>query len=212
MYPTAEVRWFIRGTIPPEVDAWFRRGPGRVNKEPVRTDRYLQLRGSEGLNVKMREGLIEIKQRVGPVDVVRFHERVRGLVEQWRKWRFQLAGPDAARSETDAFSWVAVRKDRRLRTYRVTGEKEVVVLSDAEVPASGCELELTAVRMAGRAWWTVALEAFGDTSALRDNLFFTAQHVFHGDDTPAFKAADSRGYAAWLDVMAGQEDKGSWED
>lgn len=212
MYPTAEVRWFIRGTIPPDVDAWFRRGPGKVHEEPVRTDRYLQLPGSEGLNVKMREGLIEIKQRVGPVDVVRFHDRVSGLVEQWRKWRFQLAAPDAARSETDAPSWIAVRKARRLRTYRVTGEKEVVVLSDTETPVSGCELELTTVRVAGRAWWTVALEAFGDRFALRDNLLFTAEHVFRGDDVPTLKATDSRGYAAWLDVMAGQEEKASWED
>ena len=200
MYPTAEVRWFFAGPVPSAIAAWFQRGGGDVERQPPRTDRYLNLPGSPGVNIKLRESLIEIKQRVGDGEAFQFHEHVAGVVESWRKWSFELAEPRRARlrAAPPASSWIAVRKERRLRTYAVKEGEEVVAQPASGSPVHGCELELTRVRAAREAWWTLAFEAFGDESALRDNLVLVAQHVFGLDAPPRLEIEHSRGYAAWL--------------
>jgi hypothetical protein len=175
-----------------------------VERQPTRADHYMRLPDSEGLNVKMRGGRIEIKQRVGPVDRVCFHERVTGFVEEWHKWSFQLAAPGRARLRTAsrASSWIAVWKNRQLRTYRVQDGGYVVARPTPDSPTQGCELELTEVQAAGQVWWTLALEAFGDESRLRDTLSLVAKQIFSADEPPSLEAANSHGYAAWLASMS----------
>ena len=203
MYPTAEVRWFLQGPVPHDVKAWFQRRTGSVEQEPPRVDRYLRLLGSEGLNVKLREGRIEIKQRVGQASVMRFHERVSGLVETWRKWSFEIAEPGGSRSETapPGSSWIGVRKERRLRAYRVENGEDVVAWIGPGSPREGCELELTRVRAAGQVWWTVAFEAFGDESTLRENLLLVVRNVLSADEPPLLPGSNTCGYAAWLSSL-----------
>lgn len=206
MYPTAEVRWFLPGPVPPAVEAWFRRGPRDVEQQPRRTDHYLHLPGSEGLNIKLREGLIEVKQRVGETALTPLHERVTGIVERWRKWSFDLAQPDGARRHVvPASPWIAVQKRRRLRTYQVKIPEDVVAPSTTEPPTQGCEVELTQIDALGQTWWTVAFEAFGEETALRENLLLVARHVLGADEPPSLQASDSRGYAAWLARLAHSE-------
>ncbi len=210
MYPTAEVRWFFQGSVPPDVEAWFERSAGSVVQEQARTDRYLRLPDSEGLNVKLREGRIEIKQRVGEVRAVRFHERVMGVVEGWRKWRFELAKPGSSRVQaaSPASSWLSIRKERRIRTYHVEKGEDVVARSGPEPAATSCELELGQVRATGQIWWTLAFEAFGDESTLRENLLLVARHVVSMDEPPSLPVSNSRGYAAWLISLAQSEASG----
>jgi hypothetical protein len=200
VFPTAEVRWFFRGPIPPYVEAWFRWGRGRVEQEPGREDRYLQLADIDSLGIKLREDRIEIKQRVGQQSLVRFHERVAGIVEHWRKWSFELAESGSALSSAavPAASWIPVRKERRLRRYRVAEDGDVVALSSSAPPDRGCELELTSVDVAGETWWTLAFEAFGEPSTLRADLLEVVRYVFASGEPPALPTEDSRGYAAWL--------------
>ncbi|MGD2143645.1 MAG: hypothetical protein PVF54_04105 [Anaerolineae bacterium] len=214
MFPTVEVRWFHRGRIPPEVEAWFRRGAGPVAEHQLREDHYLHLDDTDALGVKLRQARIEIKQRVRPNGMVRFHERVAGLVEGWRKWSFRLAEGGSAISSIlrPAKSWIAVEKERTLRTYQLAADGRVVPLLGRELPAEGCKLELTSVRAVGQAWWTLAFEAFGDESALGKRLMLTAQHVFAGEQPPLLHAHDSRSYPAWLGRIACEEKSASWEN
>ena len=207
MYPTAEVRWFYRGELPSDTEDWFRRRAGEVERQPPRTDHYLRLQDSEGLNVKLRGGRIEIKQRVGLAKVTQFHEGVTGALEQWRKWGFRLAEPGPARMRTLASvaAWIAVRKERRLRTYWVQDDWSIVAVPAAESQPQGCELELTEVDADGQSWWTLAFEAFGDESTLGDRLLRVARHVFRADEPPSLQAKDSHGYAAWLTNLARSE-------
>lgn len=203
MYPTAEARWFFRGPVPLEVEAWFQQGAGRVAQEPPRTDRYLHLPDTDDLNIKLREGRLEIKRRVGDADTVCLHERVGGVVEVWHKWSFGLAetGEDRVDAVSPDGPWIAVRKERRLRAYRVKRGRQVVALTSSEPPAEGCELELSTIEAAGQIWWSLAFEAFGDLSALRDNLVLVAQHVLNIREPPALEAGASRGYASWLSEL-----------
>ncbi|NIV28827.1 MAG: hypothetical protein GWN58_04720, partial [Anaerolineae bacterium] len=64
MYPTLEARWFMRGSIPHEVREWFARGEPAPIHEPPRMDHYLRLQRSNALGIKLREGRLEIKQRL----------------------------------------------------------------------------------------------------------------------------------------------------
>jgi len=207
MYPTAEVRWFFPGPITPEVARWFEQRAGTQNEEPVRTDRYLRIPTSEGLNLKLREGRIEVKLRVGEPEVARFHSRVTGVVERWRKWSFELAEPggESSPGHLPASSWIPVRKDRQLCTYQVTEDGNVLSRTPPQGLAKGCELELTEVVAQGQVWWTVAFEAFGQEASLRDNLLLVAAHVLSTSEPPRLQAHRSQGYAAWL-VEVGKEE------
>lgn len=206
MYPTAEVRWFYPGPIPPEVARWFAVRAGTPDQEPPRTDHYLRVPTSQGLNLKLREGRIEVKLRVGEPEVARLHQRVTGVVERWRKWSFELAEPGGESSpmHLPGSSWIPVRKDRRLRTHQVT-EEGTVLNRTPQGLTQGCETELTGVVAQGQVWWTLAFEAFGEEASLRDNLLLVAAHVLGASEPPRLEAHRSQGYAAWL-VAVGKEE------
>jgi len=202
-----EVRWFYEGPIPPEVLAWFQPG-GQGPEEPsCRVDYYLRLAERDSLGIKLRQGKLEIKQRCRDCGVVRLHERVIGRVEHWRKWSFELAraGGDLADLAVPSSAWIAVRKERRLRTYRLAGDGadmdcalDVIAVDAESCSDQGCDWELTTVSAGDRTWWSVCFEAFGDESVLRDTLVLVAKHILGGGVPRAFDAAHSYGYARWL--------------
>jgi len=212
MLPTVEVRWFNRGQTPPEVEAWFHQGEGSVDRRPRRVDHYLHIHQPGTLSVKFREGRIEVKQRFLRRDAIRLHPRVTGVVEHWRKWSFELADAPQARATIarPAGSWIPVRKDRRLLTYRLTRDRRVVPatapVAHRDARDQGCMMELTAVVAGEQDWWTLAFEAFGDESGLEDVLLDVAGAVLRAREPPVLNAAESRGYADWLRMAA--EDEG----
>jgi hypothetical protein len=192
------------------VEVWFHRGEGCVDRRTQRVDHYLRISYPGTLSVKFREGRMEVKQRFLRQDVVQFHQRVTGVVEHWRKWSFQLANAPRARVNiaTPAGSWIPVRKERRLLTYRLTAERRVVPatapVAHTDARDQGCVMELTAVAAGEQDWWTLAFEAFGDESGLEDVLLDVAKAVLHAREPPVLNAAQSRGYADWLRI-AGED-------
>ena len=169
VYRTAEVRWFGRGEVPAEVEAWFI-GFGPEPSTETRTDRYLSPT-SDALGVKLREGQVEAKRRdatLGPLAV----GKVRATVEAWTKWSFGLA--EATEDLGD--EWVAVAKARRQRHV------------------SGCALELSRVEVGGVAWWSVCLEASG--SDPESSLADAARQWLA--TAPALPESQASGYPAWL--------------
>ena len=199
MYPTAEIRWFYPGTVPSEVEANFGEGSGAVEDEPSREDHYLSLPSMDGVGIKLREGRIEIKKRTQREGPTYLGEGAAGVLEHWRKWSFPLAESGITSSiATATASWISVEKERLLRTYGLTSEKRVVPCSSEEAPSQGCEMELTDVRVEDRVWWTLAFEAFGKESCLRENLLLVIQHVLTSRDLPPLSAKTSCGYAEWL--------------
>lgn len=204
MFPTAEVRWFYRGDAPPAVLAWFERRQRSAEAQPLRVDHYLAL-DRDSLGVKLREGRIEIKQRVARHGSVRFHERATGLVEAWRKWSFELAGPLAAGPDAPLSpqGWIAVRKARRLCRYHLGGAGRLVSAPLDSYPAPGCDLELTAVRAGEQTWWTLGFESFGAETSLYETLRFVAGQILAGGESPGLAVQDSRSYPAWLAGLGG---------
>jgi hypothetical protein len=163
-------------------------------------DRYLRIVTGDAVGIKLRQGRIEVKQRQRQFGVIRFHQGVAGLVEHWRKWSFPLAETDGTLSNLihPAASWIGVQKSRQLRSYRLTDDQQVVAVSTRAALVQGCDLELTQVGVGERAWWSLALEAFGEESTLYENLLAVAQQVLTHDARPPLAAENSFGYPRWL--------------
>lgn len=207
MYATVEVRWFMAGPVPPEVSDWFHRDQPKSFAEPERVDYYLNISNSDSLGIKLRHGRIEVKQRYRELGLVQLHRKAKGLVEQWQKWSFSLvgAGYDLSRQPEPAGAWLAVKKERLLRTYRLTANWQVVPASlDASGP--GCDLELAQVTVGEERWWSLCFEAFGEEVKLEQNLLLVASHVLETTRPPVLAAEHSFGYPRWLQEVAGPGD------
>ena len=173
-YRSAEVRWFGRGEIPDEVEAWFG-GLAPDGPEPdteTRTDRYLAP-SSDALGVKLREGLVEAKRRESTLGTLAVGG-ARAEAEVWVKWSFELAEDVEGLGD----EWIAVAKSRRQRH------------------ADGCALELSRLELDGEAWWSVCVEASGPSpeSALADAALQWLATA------PPLPASQARGYPAWLRI------------
>jgi hypothetical protein len=205
MFSSVEIRWFYPGAIPPDVLAWYHDDTRHVDLQPRRVDHYLPLPGSDSLGVKLREGRIEVKQRHQAYGLARLDERVEGRAEGWRKWSFPLSGggsPQPQRSETPP-GWTSVCKERALARYRLTEDRVPVPVPAGELFQRGCDLELARVQVNAQveAWWTLALEAFGEEQGLVADLLAVAAQVFavtEAKEAPILQAGDSLSYPAWL--------------
>ena len=196
MFPTAEVRWFIEGPVPPEAKRWFEAVAGTPRLEE-RTDRYVCPASPDGLGVKWREGKLEVKRLREIVGPARFHPRVAGRVEAWRKWSFPLT--DAAELAEPAGDWIEVEKRRRVRYFSAAPGEEIRPLEDGERTAHACGLELGEVQVGEAVWWSVCLEAFGDDeAALPERLRRVAEHVTSEADPPDLPPGAALSYPAWL--------------
>jgi hypothetical protein len=198
MFPTMEVRWFSTGAIPATVQEWFQQREGQPEEQPRRTDYYVRSEDGESLGIKLREGRLEVKQRLRELGGFRFHDRVAGRVEHWYKRSFAFT-PGV--SPLPGSSWIGVRKERSLYRYQLTAGRQLVAVSTADYVRAGCDLELTSVSVAGQAWWSLGLEAHGDEGTLQDMLFLVAPQVFAGGEPPALQASDSYGYPRWLELV-----------
>jgi hypothetical protein len=203
VFPTVEVRWFLPGRIPSEVAGWFERAGGEAWPAEERTDHYLRLGGEHALGIKVREGLLEIKRRMGSGEVAELHPDVAGQVERWRKWSFSLAAQDASLAHLRAppGAWINVDKARLLARYCVSGARAVGRIPHTECPELACDWELTQVQTEGKAWWTVAFEAFGQESHLEQTLHKVVAHVLAAGAPPVLGAEDSYGYPEWLAML-----------
>ncbi|MBN1673540.1 MAG: hypothetical protein JXR37_21015 [Kiritimatiellae bacterium] len=195
---TAEVRWFYPGAVPREIHAWLQRAGCTLEAKPARTDHYLRL-ADEALGVKLREGRLELKQRVDSAGVISLHQRAAGLVERWRKWSFALADSVEALNALlrPASCWIAVNKERALCTVPPPQTPREETPAPAS-PLQGCNLELTAVRAGRNEWWSLGFEAFGPAETVLASLRRATTRLFTGDEPPTLHAEASYGYPKWL--------------
>ncbi len=201
MFPSLEVRWFYQGALPGEVVDWFHDCEQEPEEQPHRLDYYLRLGTTDSLGIKLREGRIEVKQRVRQHGVAQLGERATGLVEHWRKWSFGLA--DAGTSFGDILvpvqSWIGVQKQRKLRKYQLAGDDRLLAVGAGEYPERGCAGELTAIRIEEQEWWSLGFEAFGEESSLKEILMLAVGQFLSRKRVPFyFHAEHSYGYPSWL--------------
>jgi hypothetical protein len=217
MYPTVEVRWFYEGDVPEATLQRFRSGELPQDKGTVeeRSDVYLFLRGVDGMGIKLRGtstrreivgDQLEIKRRQYEGNIVTFMPGVTGRLERWMKWVFHGESSDPLHSTivtAEDQAWVSVGKVRYLRRYTVMGDKSVVAVPLSEWPDNRCNVELTrAIAPGGQVWWTLGLEAFGESEDnVEDILRFSASYFFAETGLGVFEERHSYGYPRWLNVV-----------
>lgn len=181
MLKTLELRWFKRGKIPSSIEQWFNQDcPGKsLGNAQFRIDWYLEpIAPCDYLNIKFREGRLEIKWRQKQLAKIDLEGQWEGRVEQWVKWLCEEESfQDFLPEET---AWIAVEKQRSQRQYVLSSE-------------SACHIELTQLKAKNQHWWTLGLESTGD----RENLDAIAQQVSHSCPE-TFTEPENAAYPHWL--------------
>jgi len=208
MYLTLEVRWFYPGPLPGRLVDWLDRSGGLPAAQPPRVDHYLCLPGQPTLGIKLREGHVEVKTRVGDAREVEMGPGVAGMMASWRKWSFPLglaAASGAApldRLLVPALAWISVEKERRLQRFSLVGDQEVIAVPLGAPATLGCDFELSRVRAGGEAWWSACFEAFGPEPEMEMEmeraLRITAAKVLGSGWPLPLDVEHSLGYPAWL--------------
>lgn len=200
MHPTLEVRWFLKGQLPTELHRWFVEHSAVPIEPEAREDWYLYSPKNRDLGIKLRQGSLEIKQRLGSRGACKLAKQVRGRVEEWVKWHFPLDG-ESGNSAIPASSdrlWIPVHKKRWSQHYAITTAKTIEQVESVDQAEQGCSLELSDLQVSDQYWHSLCFETFGSPEALEQNLERVVQHVARNGGFPALKARHSLGYPHWL--------------
>jgi hypothetical protein len=202
MLSTLEVRWFKKGKIPEDMQAWFRNLEGDLSEQKVRTDFYLRMNDNDGLGIKLREGRIEIKKRKQNFGKLRLDSGLAGIFESWEKWGFNVADSSMDHENiADPNYWIAVRKQRLLRKYDLAGNN-IRPISPESIVNEAFNLELSTIVLFDQTCWSLNLEAYGGNNL--DPEVFKRMSNFLLQDVPVFplKDAISCGYPQWMNEIS----------
>lgn len=184
MLTTLELRWFYPGIRPLEVEQWFNNDcPGELLGLPEeREDWYLYTPDCPYLNLKLRQGSLEVKWRKRELGRFRFGNFWEGTVEEWLKWSCddpaqEIIVPGDSEGKR---SWVGVRKVRSQRLYQDIA----------------CELTQLTVR--NQAWWTVAFELQGEAASQLDQFNHIIGWISQTYQGLELQLENSYAYPTWL--------------
>jgi hypothetical protein len=164
----------------------------------IAPDVYLLDPHLSGLSVKVRESrALEVKVYRGSPGLLEVAGRARGRLESWQKWSFPHGS--ASLDSADSAGWRRVSKRRRISQFSLTG-RPASANGRGLRGGPGCAVELTEVRAAGEAWWTLGFEATGPHHVLRGEVDAAAALVFALAPPGGLELGmgDSKSYAAWL--------------
>ncbi len=206
MVTSLEMRWFYRGTPTTEVEQWFYEDfPGEPPLTPDnREDVYLITTPmSEYLNIKLREGRLEVKWRSWELGVLSFDSRYAGNVENWVKWMCEDPSVNSITLErvVGEKQWLAIAKSRYQRLYKIPNSKSLTLVPITQPKEASCAVELTKLNIRGNNWWSLAFEAFGEQATLRDTLQPAAELVFKTYRGPQLQPQDSFAYPKWISIF-----------
>jgi len=191
---TSEVRWFPAAELPSAVAEWFTAG-GTKGLLQTRTDRY-RIDGPPDRGLKLRDGrTVELKLRSGEQTVLVLDSRIRGVLEEWRRW----SPADELVEAVDEGRWVEVEKMVIKRRFRTDGREEPLTVADRAMTGTGCDVEVAGIVTPAGPSWTFAFAAFGDEAPRRVSLEVAARAVL-GTVPSALRleGAVSCGYPEWL--------------
>lgn len=186
------MRWIERGPVDAAAIARFGAPHDAVED---RVDRYL-VTATKGLAVKLRGDVqLDAKTATGPPGEIEL-PGAHGWLERWDRWTFPV--PPPALPPPDAPGWIALRKIRRRRSFRIDGATLVErSLSDPE--GEGCTAELTDFTVDGESWRSFGLEASGDPAGAIEGLGSVLTALLERRAAPlALTIETSMSYAAWL--------------
>lgn len=197
---TTEMRWFADGALPVGVMSWFT-GPGATVVEEERCDSYrIDDRDDAGLKRRFRQTLeLKVRRAIGEMFVL--EPGLAAPLEDWRRWSPADDEIDLRVPET----WTDVCKVVYKR--RIVDDGTEIEWSNT-LPSgvdAGCDIEITAVRVADVEAWTLALAAFGPEEHRRHALRVAWHTIGHHQPCPHELVQLLRrpcGYPEWLNRSA----------
>lgn len=187
MLTTWELRWFCKGTIPTEVENWFNADSlGKpLGAAQSREDVYLYTPECDYLNIKLRQGSLEVKWRKAELGSLYFGDSWEGKVEKWLKWICQDSEQQSI-MPTDIVAkrpWVTVKKKRVQRVYK------------------SIAFELTQLNIKNDYWWSIALEMSEENTHQIDNFKNIVSELSKTYRGQKLLADNSYAYPSWLTVV-----------
>jgi len=143
---------------------WFASQGQTFDNTAPRTDYYLPL-AKEDVTVKLREGNIEIKHRIGETTKGKLTETAEGIFENWIKWSFNADQADKLSQAIVGgypYNWTETIKTRI--GVKVTEDTHggLKILPIKSFIDFGCQIEYTLLQINGKTIYTFALEWFGE--------------------------------------------------
>ncbi|MDN3669076.1 hypothetical protein QWY93_07030 [Echinicola jeungdonensis] len=178
MFRSKEIRWFSKEKHP-EIVQWFSSQGLTLEGVSSRTDFYLPLPDKHDINVKLREGNIEIKHRLGEREKGKLTSKALGYFEDWVKWSFNAVNNDPltkAIIQDKKYNWIPVHKTRMGMKVVKGQDGHCQLVPMDQFPPFGCQVEYTRIQVFRKTWFTFGLEWFGekdlnlDTSLVQEIL------------------------------------------
>ncbi|GAA4326839.1 hypothetical protein GCM10023115_56540 [Pontixanthobacter gangjinensis] len=195
MFNSKEIRWFFQTEVQ-SISKWFEDNAYTFENTEARIDYYLSLIEKEDVSIKLRENNIEVKHRRSRSDEEKLTSQAEGYFEKYTKWSFSSAEDDSLVHEItneEKHDWLPVRKERMGFKLKKDMNGNIVKVKLEEFPPYGCQIEYTRLKVKDEAWYTFALEWFGDEEL---NFDLSLINEILGDHE--LKSQDSMGYAEFL--------------
>lgn len=163
MFKSKEIRWFSDSPEKAILD-WFASQGQTFDNTAPRTDYYLPL-DKEDVTVKLREGNIEIKHRIGERMKGGLTTLAEGYLENWIKWSFNADKADKLSqqiTQANQYDWVETIKTRIGVKITADSNGDLQILPIKSFVDYGCQIEYTLLQINGKTIYTFALEWFGD--------------------------------------------------
>ena len=194
MYKSKEIRWF-KDSSDKAILNWFALHGLTFENTESRTDYYLPL-GKDDITVKLREGNIEIKHRIGERTKGKLTPTAEGVFEHWVKWSFNADKTDKLSQQmthVNPFNWIKTIKTRIVVKVTKDDNDRLQILPIKTFVDFGCQVEYTLLKIDGKAVYTFALEWFGEMEVQMPNELRT--EIL--GPTP-LNVEDSMGYGEYL--------------
>ena len=195
MESTLEIRWFREGAPPSEAVDWIRSLGAET--APTRKDLYLVTAKPE-MNIKMREGMAQVKLRFGEPVPVSLTRGVKGIQELWKKWSSPLTEKEdiQCREYPDGL-WLPVQKKRtQLKIAR--GDQSFLFSELVNPKPKNVGVEITELHTKYQEAWTICVEAEGEVESLPDNLERAGEILFANNFPLQLSTDSSFAYPEWI--------------
>jgi hypothetical protein len=213
LWRTLELRWFHEGPLPEDVEHWFLRDPrfGYILAPEAcerRLEHYLVADTADGLDLKVREGRIQLKQRTGTLPAVSDGQHCAGIPESWTKWVWRcpdLPGAGGASAQDD-FT-LEVRKVKYQRRIQLVTRGDAKI-ARFEPEGLGFFVEVATATVSNRTWWTLAFDVEpdlgeGDPAARLREAFLWTLEGYPAGRLHDLQVTNSFSYAALLVGLVG---------
>ena len=163
MVASKEIRWFFDHENK-QISDWFASKNCKFETTKPRTDYYKKLH-QDNLSIKLREGNVEVKERIGKGVRKQIGKLANGYFENWAKWSFNV-NTDDAESKNIIFNhdqeWIDVLKSRIGLKVILDQNGNYQFLPISDRVDYGCQIEYTRIQTKGKIVYTFGLEWFGD--------------------------------------------------